>query len=93
MRLQQSNTFGPRLRSGCSWIAPVFLLFCRSRRKGSSYANYENSGRLVHVIEGRRAALIAATAVERGMVTQLDRAVYLGRELEGRGGTFDRYRL
>jgi tetrahydromethanopterin S-methyltransferase subunit A len=43
--------------------------------------HYENSGRLAHVIEGRQAALIAATAVERGLVTQLDHAAYLGREL------------
>jgi tetrahydromethanopterin S-methyltransferase subunit A len=43
--------------------------------------HYENSGRLSHVIEGRQAALIAATAVERGLVTQLDHAAYLGREL------------
>jgi tetrahydromethanopterin S-methyltransferase subunit A len=33
------------------------------------------------VIEGRQAALIAATVVERGLVTQLDHAAYLGREL------------
>jgi tetrahydromethanopterin S-methyltransferase subunit A len=44
--------------------------------------HYENSGRLAHVIEGRRAALIAATIVERGLVTQLDHAAYLGRELQ-----------
>jgi tetrahydromethanopterin S-methyltransferase subunit A len=43
--------------------------------------HYENSGRLAHVIEGRQAALIAATIVERGLVTQLDHAAYLGREL------------
>jgi tetrahydromethanopterin S-methyltransferase subunit A len=43
--------------------------------------HYENSGRLAHVIEGRQAALIAATAVDRGLVTQLDHAAYLGREL------------
>jgi tetrahydromethanopterin S-methyltransferase subunit A len=43
--------------------------------------HYENSGRLAHVIEGRQAALIAATAVERGLVAQLDHAAYLGREL------------
>jgi tetrahydromethanopterin S-methyltransferase subunit A len=43
--------------------------------------HYENSGRLAHVIEGREAALIAATALERGLVTQLDHAAYLGREL------------
>jgi tetrahydromethanopterin S-methyltransferase subunit A len=43
--------------------------------------HYENSGRLTHVIEGKEAALIAATAVEQGMVTRLDHAAYLGREL------------
>src|SRR6202048_3325359 len=43
--------------------------------------HYENNGRLAHVIEGRQAALIASTAVERGFVTQLDHAAYLGREL------------
>ena len=43
--------------------------------------HYENSGRLVHAVEGRQAALIAATIVERGWVTQLDHAAYLGREL------------
>ena len=43
--------------------------------------HYDNSGRLAHVIEGRQAALIAATVVERGWVTQLDHAAYLGREL------------
>jgi tetrahydromethanopterin S-methyltransferase subunit A len=43
--------------------------------------HYENSGRLAHVIEGRQAAVIAATVVEEGLVTQLDHAAYLGREL------------
>jgi len=43
--------------------------------------HYENDGRLAHVIEGRQAALIASTVVERGFVTQLDHAAYLGREL------------
>lgn len=43
--------------------------------------HYENNGRLVHVIEGRQASLIAATAVECGFVTRLDHAAYLGREL------------
>jgi tetrahydromethanopterin S-methyltransferase subunit A len=43
--------------------------------------HYHNDGRLVHVVEGRQAALIAATVVERGLVTRLDHAAYLGREL------------
>lgn len=43
--------------------------------------HYENSGRLMHVIEGKDSALIAATAVEQGLITRLDHAAYLGREL------------
>jgi tetrahydromethanopterin S-methyltransferase subunit A len=43
--------------------------------------HYENSGRLAHVIEGPQAALIAATVIQEGLVTQLDHAAYLGREL------------
>ena len=43
--------------------------------------HYQNNGRLVNVIEGRHAALIAATVVERGLITRLDHAAYLGREL------------
>jgi len=43
--------------------------------------HYENSGKLMHVIEGKDPALIAATAVERGLITRLDHAAYLGREL------------
>jgi tetrahydromethanopterin S-methyltransferase subunit A len=43
--------------------------------------HYENNGRLAHVIEGREGAVIAATAIEQGLLTQLDHAAYLGREL------------
>jgi tetrahydromethanopterin S-methyltransferase subunit A len=48
------------------------LIFCE---------HYENSGRLAHVIEGRKAALIAATVIQQNLVTLLDHAAYLGREL------------
>jgi tetrahydromethanopterin S-methyltransferase subunit A len=43
--------------------------------------HYENNGRLGHVIEGRQAAVIAATVIEQGLLTQLDHAAYIGREL------------
>jgi tetrahydromethanopterin S-methyltransferase subunit A len=43
--------------------------------------HYENSGHLAHVIEGRQAAVVAATVIEQGLITQLDHAAYLGREL------------
>ena len=43
--------------------------------------HYHNNGALLNIVEGRRADLIAATVVERGLITRLDHAVYLGREL------------
>ena len=59
-----------------------FFIVLPQQQKGLIVCeHYENSGRLAHVIEGRQAALIAATIVERGWVTQLDHAAYLGREL------------
>jgi tetrahydromethanopterin S-methyltransferase subunit A len=61
--------------------AGFFIVLPQPRKGLIICEHYENSGRLAHVIEGRQAALIAATAVERGFVTQLDHAVYLGREL------------
>jgi tetrahydromethanopterin S-methyltransferase subunit A len=61
--------------------AGFFIVLPQPRKGLIVCEHYENSGRLVHVIEGRQAALIAATVVERGFVTQLDHAAYLGREL------------
>ncbi len=43
--------------------------------------HYENNGKLTHTVEGKEAALVAATAVELGLVSRLDHAAYLGREL------------
>jgi tetrahydromethanopterin S-methyltransferase subunit A len=43
--------------------------------------HYENNGKLTHTIEGKEAALVAATTVELGLVSRLDHAAYLGREL------------
>lgn len=43
--------------------------------------HYKNNGQLAHVIEGREAAPIVSTAIEKGFVTLLDHAAYLGREL------------
>jgi tetrahydromethanopterin S-methyltransferase subunit A len=61
--------------------AGFFIVLPQPQKRLIVCEHYENSGRLAHVIEGRQAALIAATAVERGFVTQLDHAAYLGREL------------
>jgi tetrahydromethanopterin S-methyltransferase subunit A len=61
--------------------AGFFIVLPQPQKQLIVCEHYENNGRLAHVIEGRQAALIAATAVERGFVTQLDHAAYLGREL------------
>ena len=61
--------------------AGFFIVLPQPQKRLIVCEHYENTGRLVHVIEGRQAALIAATVVERGFVTQLDHAAYLGREL------------
>lgn len=44
--------------------------------------HYENSGKPTCVIEGSDPAVICAELIERGLVSQLDHAAYLGRELE-----------
>src|ERR1700719_3982578 len=61
--------------------AGFFIVLPQPRKRLIVCEHYENNGRVAHVIEGRQAALIAAPAVERGFVTQLDHAAYLGREL------------
>ena len=43
--------------------------------------HYTNDGVLRNVVEGTEAASIYATIIERKLVSQLDHAAYLGREL------------
>lgn len=43
--------------------------------------HYSCDGTLTTVIEGKTADLIASTAIEKGLVSRLDHAAYLGREL------------
>lgn len=43
--------------------------------------HYENQGRLTTVIEGKDAASLYCTAIESSLVSRLDHAAYLGREL------------
>lgn len=44
--------------------------------------HYEISGKPTCVVEGSDPAVICAELIERGLVSQLDHAAYLGRELE-----------
>jgi tetrahydromethanopterin S-methyltransferase subunit A len=75
--------------------AGFFIVLPQPQKRLIVCEHYENNGRLAHVIEGRQAALIAATVVDRGLVTQLDHAAYLGRELAKaeaalwNGGTYE----
>ena len=44
--------------------------------------HYKNSGEPTCIIEGEAPSTICAELIERGLVSQLDHAAYLGRELE-----------
>jgi tetrahydromethanopterin S-methyltransferase subunit A len=44
--------------------------------------HYKNSGEPTCMIEGSDSAIVCAELIERGLVSQLDHAAYLGRELE-----------
>lgn len=44
--------------------------------------HFNNSGEPTSVIEGSDPAVICAELIQRGFVSQLDHAAYLGRELE-----------
>jgi tetrahydromethanopterin S-methyltransferase subunit A len=52
------------------------------RRRLLALEHYRKDGVLDAVIEGRTAAELIAPAVEQGLVSRLDHAAYLGRELE-----------
>ena len=43
--------------------------------------HYSNDGRLMNIVEGRDSASICATLVDKNLISQLDHAAYLGREL------------
>ncbi len=43
--------------------------------------HYDYHDRLLHIIEGEDARSLCATILELGLVSQLDHAAYLGREL------------
>jgi tetrahydromethanopterin S-methyltransferase subunit A len=58
-----------------------FLVVYPDASRGLVLEHYRNEGVLECVIEGLNAAAVGATAVERGVVSRLDHAVYLGREL------------
>ncbi len=58
-----------------------FLIVYPDRHRGLVLEHYRKDGVLDLVIEGQTASAVGATAIERGVLSRLDHAVYLGREL------------
>lgn len=61
--------------------AGYFVIFVDRVRKLLSLEHYENNGVLTTIIEAKSAAHIYMTAIDRRLLTRLDHAAYLGREL------------
>lgn len=61
--------------------AGYFVVYPDARRGLLVTEHYTNDGVLGTVLEGSSPAAVASTAVERGLLTRLDHAAYLGREL------------
>lgn len=58
-----------------------FVIFVDRVRTLLSLEHYENSGALTTIIEAKSAAEIYMTAIDRKLLSRLDHAAYLGREL------------
>ena len=61
--------------------AGYFVIFPDRARGLISLEHYANNGVLTAVIEGHTAAELYMTAIDRNLVSRLDHAAYLGREL------------
>jgi len=61
--------------------AGYLVVYPDPRRNRLTLEHYTNHGVLDCVIEGATAAALYATAIERCLLTRLDHAAYLGREL------------
>ena len=58
-----------------------FVIFPDGARSILALEHYANNGVLTTIIEGRTAAELYMTAIDRNLVSRLDHAAYLGREL------------
>ena len=61
--------------------AGYFVIYVDRRRGILSLEHYLNDGMLDTVIEGASAAELYTPAIDRGLISRLDHAAYLGREL------------
>ncbi len=59
-----------------------FIILVRKGHENPLYVeHYKNNGRLLHIIEGKDAPTICSTILNMQLVSQMDHAAYLGREL------------
>ncbi len=59
-----------------------FIILVRKGNENPLYVeHYKNNGRLLHIIEGKDAPTICSTIINMQLVSQMDHATYLGREL------------
>ena len=61
--------------------AGYFVVYPELRRNALVLEHYTNKGVLDAVLEGRTAGALYQTAIARRLVSRLDHAAYLGREL------------
>ncbi len=61
--------------------AGYFVVFIDRVGSRLNVEHYQNNGVLTTIIEGHSAAEVYMTVIERGLLTRLDHAAYLGREL------------
>ena len=61
--------------------AGFFVIYPDARRQRLVVEHYTVAAVLDCIIEGTSPAAIAAEAIERGLLTRIDHAAYLGREL------------
>lgn len=62
--------------------AGYFIILLRRAHEYPLYIeHYQNDGRLAHIFEGTDPASLCHSVIEKGLVSQLDHAAYLGREL------------
>lgn len=61
--------------------AGYMVVYPDARRQRLIVEHYTNQGVLDCIIEGRTTAALSAAAIERGLLTRLDHAAYLGTEL------------
>ena len=61
--------------------AGFFVVYPESHRRLLTVEHYTKEGVLDCVLEGRTPGAISAEVIDRGLITRLDHAAYLGREL------------